>query len=654
MIARRCATAILIMLIAASGCRSEQGRASLEGSGADARVVSADLSTGDAIDAISEATQQRLSAIDHVAFYTMSVSPSGRYLSMIDPTTAGLAVQDLSTGKMHRLTDGNAVGEYPGGAWESAGVSAFSPDGRSIAYAWERSERPMQIRRIDIEPDAAGTPRPTEPEVVFESRQFAPYYVYGWSPDGREILVLGYPGGSAAQLALVSATDGTRRVLKSFDWREPLLAVFSPDGRYVAYDYMPDIDSPNRDVYALSLDGAQDGTVIDGPAIDRLLGWHPDGSILFHSDRGGTPGVWSIAMSEGRPAGPATLVKADMWGVQPIGFAGRRFHYGVSVNPQRLYIAPVDLKTGVLTGAPEAVGDPARVHVSAWDWSSDGKLLAYAGANGGDRAALFGRGPTEIAVRNSRGEVVQSLQLDLGRPSRLRWAPGGRSLIVWASDTKGRRGLYRIDFQTGSYSMLVGAAELGIAPRSGHFDISPDGQTLWFARRDTASAEQPLTLVAYDLSDGSSAPVAPIEPADEGFVSISPDGERLAIITPGSTSGTISTIPVDGGPASPLYVVPSETRVLELEWTHDGKEIIFSTHRSDSLRGGQWKTWVVPASGGQARPLDLGDHVNPRGMRLSPDGARIGFLAGEARGEIWALDGLAPTAPAARERERKP
>lgn len=31
--------------------------------------------------------------------------------------------------------------------------------------------------------------------------------------------------------------------------------------------------------------------------------------------------------------------------------------------------------------------------------------------------------------------------------------------------------------------------------------------------------------------------------------------------------------------------------------------------------------------------------------------ARIGFLAGEARGEIWALDGLAPTAAAARERE---
>lgn len=632
-------TAILILpLLAASGCRSEQGRASLEGSGADARVASAALGTVDAIDAIPEATQQRLSAIDHVAFYTMGVSPSGRYLSMIDPSTAGLAVQDLSTGEMYRLTDANAAGDYPGGAWESAGVSRFSPDGRSIAYAWERSERPMQIRRIGIQPDAAGNPWAAGPEVVFESRQFAPYYVYDWSPDGREILVLGYPGGAAAQLALVSATDGSRRVLKSFDWREPLLAVFSPDGRYVAYDHMPDIDSPNRDVYAVSLDGVQDVTVIDGPSIDRLLGWHPDGSILFHSDRGGTPGVWSIAMSEGRPAGPATLVKADMWGLQPIGFAGRRFHYGVSVNPQRLYTAPVDLKTGVLTGAPEAVGDPARVHISAWDWSIDGRLLAYAGATGGDRAALFGRGPTEIAVQNDRGEVVQSLHLNLGRPSRLRWAPGERSLIVWARDTKDRRGFYRIELQTGSYSMLVGAAELGIVPRSGHFDISPDGRTLWFVRRDAASAEQPLTLVAYDLSDGTSAPVAPIEPTDEGFVSISPDGDRLAIIAPGSTRGTISTIPVDGGPALPLYVVPSETRVLELEWTHDGNEIVFSTQRSGSHPGGQWKTWVVPASGGQARPLDLGDHVNPRGMRLSPDGTRIGFLAGEARGEIWALD----------------
>ena len=134
--------------------------------------------------------------------------------------------------------------------------------------------------------------------------------------------------------------------------------------------------------------------------------------------------------------------------------------------------------------------------------------------------------------------------LDLGSPSRLRWAPGERSRIAWARDPKGRRGFHRIDLETGSYSMLVRGEELGIVPRSGHFDISADGRTLWFARRDAVSAESPLTLVAYDLTEGTSRSVAPIEATDEGFVSVSPDGERLAIVAPGSPCGTISTIPV--------------------------------------------------------------------------------------------------------------
>ena len=73
-------------------------------------------------------------------------------------------------------------------------------------------------------------------------------------------------------------------------------------------------------------------------------------------------------------------------------------------------------------------------------------------------------------------------------------------------------------------------------------------------------------------------------------------------------------------------------------WTRDGNEIVFSTLTSGPQPDESWKTWVVPSIGGEARPLDLGQQVNPRGMRLRPDGARIGFLAGETRGEIWTLD----------------
>jgi TolB protein len=232
-----------------------------------------------------------------------------------------------------------------GKPWEDANVSLFSPDGRRIAYSWQVSPD-FQLRMIEFDPDDAGVPRAAEPTVIFHNPELVPYFPFDWSPDGSQVLAKVYTAGRTNQLALISTTDGTYRPLKSFDWREPLRAEFSPDGRYVAYDFLPELASANRDLFVVSLDGTYEARIVDGPGVDRLLGWHPGGDIFFRSDRGGTPGVWRLPMSDGRAAGPAELVRADMLGVEPLGFAEGRFYYGVSVNPTRLYIAPVDLGAG--------------------------------------------------------------------------------------------------------------------------------------------------------------------------------------------------------------------------------------------------------------------------------------------------------------------
>ncbi len=409
-------------------------------------------------------TIRRLWAGGYRDFYASSISPDGRYLSMIDWSTVDLAVRDLRTGALHRLTSIERGEDRP---YEDVGVSVFSRDGRRIVIGWQHAPV-LQLRVLDFEKDANGVPRPGDPTLILNNPEYEPYYPFDWSPDGSVVLAKVYISGNANQLALIS-TDGRGdyRALETFDWRQPTMAEFSPDGRYVAYDFPPDPDSADRDVFVVSLDGARQARIVGGPGIDRLLGWQSDGSILFHSDRGGTPSVWRVPVSEGHAAGSPELVRADMWGVEPLGFAGDRFYYGVDANPERLYTAGVDLDAGRLTGEPITVEDPARIEIRGWDWSPDGQYLAYSGSTPSS-------GGSRIGLRAIDGPEVRSIRTDLAATRRMRWHPNGASIVLFTRDAKGRRGFYRIDLESGTYTELLRTArELRDLPRRRHPVLLP-------------------------------------------------------------------------------------------------------------------------------------------------------------------------------------
>jgi Tol biopolymer transport system component len=631
--------------IALASCRSEgDGTAVAQVRGESALAAAT-------VDAASteprpDVTLRRLWAGDYTDFYASSISPDSRYMSMIDWATSNLAVRDLSTGEVHRLTD---VQNEEGKPYEGAGVSVFSPDGRRILYSWEYGEG-IQLRVIDFEPDAAGVPHAAEPAVIFHNPELTPYVLFDWSPDGSRVLAKVYTAGNSNQLALISTDDGSYRALKSFDWREPDRAAISPDGRYVAYDFQPELDSPNSDVFVVSVDGTYEATMVDDPASDGLLGWHPDGAILFYSRRGGSLGVWRLPMADGRPAGPAELVRADMLGVEPLGFAGGRFYYGVNVNPPRLYTASVDFETGRMVGAPITVEDPARIRVNGWDWSPDGNFLAYSGS-------VPGAGGSLVVIRSDRGEEVRALRLELGATRRIRWTPDGGSLIVFARDDKGRRGFHRIDLETGSYTTIVRDDQLDHPTPRGDFDVSADGRTIFFATHPPDTDR--WTLVAYDIESGTARSITPAEWRMRGeamswiyaAVSASPDGSRLAIVAPDTASNDrlIGTIPTDGGPFTPLARVDDGDLIQGPEWSADGRFVVFSTGRLGTRGWEAWKTWIVPADGAEARPLELVEDHDDGRVRLHPDGRRITFRAGDSRGEVWVMDGLGQSAMASRE-----
>ena len=181
-----------------------------------------------------------------------------------------------------------------------------------------------------------------------------------------------------AQIALVSTTDGTVRILKSGDWRGGGRMAFSADGRYVAYDRPANAASGQRDIHVIAVDGSGDTPAVAHPANDHVLGWSSDGkSLLFASDRSGSSGIWALPVREGRPEGEPELIRANV-NPSPLGLTRSGALYdGLADGEAHIYVASADFETGKQLSPPTIIPKPDAGLVGFPSWSPDGKSLAY-------------------------------------------------------------------------------------------------------------------------------------------------------------------------------------------------------------------------------------------------------------------------------------
>ncbi|MBN2266422.1 MAG: PD40 domain-containing protein, partial [Candidatus Aminicenantes bacterium] len=231
-------------------------------------------------------------------------SPDGSFLSIAQWPKGNLAVQDLASGEVRLLTK-NATGDI------FVGHSVVSPDGRKIAYSWYDEEQNFALWLINA--DGSGNRR------LYQGQGDWHIEPSDWSPDGSRILAvhtLSYPS-QACQVVLVDASDGSMKVLKELERKAPTKVCFSPDGRFIAYDY-PSGQSMAYDVFVMTANGGEAVALIENPADDRLYGWTPDGrQLLFSSDRAGSVGAWLVPVQDGRAQGAPRLVKNDLGSIEP-------------------------------------------------------------------------------------------------------------------------------------------------------------------------------------------------------------------------------------------------------------------------------------------------------------------------------------------------
>lgn len=554
-------------------------------------------------------------------------SSDGQLLAFIDYATGDVAIHDLATGESRRVTQ---VGGLGGESGEFAySFATLSPDGQRLFYGWcctARGRDPGQsqttagdLRIVNI--DGSGE------RVVFAESEVWPEPI-AWTPDGEGVLSWLYDLGDdrGVAVAVVSTVDRSVRVLWSMrSGPVPEGIRYSPDGRYLAYERVaePGVDEDN-DLFIRTADGKGETRIAGGPGHERLMGWALDGSSLyFHSDRSGSPSVWSVPVRDGRATGAPLLIRSDVEELEPLGVGGGRFFYRVDLEQYGVRTMAIDVEGARMLAAPRIEEGPGDGETRGVDWSPDGRYIAYGHA---------ARGRASIVIRSIGGGDLRLLPLPeaCAGVDGIRWEPGGESLLVFGAGQG--CGWFRLSLATGERTLLPGDPGRAALSPDGRFLYAANNGVIWRQELETARRDTLYRPGKTQLRIG-------------GVTEISADGQMLAI----GTAKGIVLMPATGGELRFIY---EGTNWGEFQhrrghpFTPDGKYVIV-TRRPDTednpgvslfTRDTLDELWAYPVDGGEPHlittvPVDVNNQ-----LRLHPDGRRLAFFGGNRRSELWVME----------------
>ncbi len=556
---------------------------------------------------------------------TATPSPDGRYLFSVDMWTGDLAMREVATGNIRHLTHEKPLYAYGGLAL----YPVLSPDGNTVVTAWFNEEYFWELRLVGINGDSVRT--------LYRNEDVYWVAPVGWTPDGSQVLTWFERKDGTNQIVMVSVEDGSARTLKSFDWRVPSPNL-SPDGRFIAYDFPPHEDLPQKDIYLLAADGSREVSVVEHPANDFSPIWAPDGSgILFLSDRTGTSDAWFLEMEEGRPKGSPRLVKRNLGSAITRGFTDDgSLVYSVRGEDKNVFILTLDSSGRIEHQATPVIlrseGSNARA-----DWSPDGKHLVFRRGFGPENSTVLVIHSLETG--QERELVFRELRYD----ARPRWSPDGKSILIQGKDRQQRESIYLLDLESGELTqMLRGGPDL-------HYRNAvwgPEGRTILYEVRHGDS--DLIQLVARNLDTGNETI---LHTASSGIsdLALSPDAKSIAFRT-GRRQHSVFVMSITGEEPREVFTAPEGGASIHgIVWMKNGQDLLFAMGHPDGREpdGGErerseYRLWRVPLAGGQ--PENLGP-ITKTGravdLRLHPDGHRLVFTADKGYvAEVWMLEKL--------------
>jgi Tol biopolymer transport system component len=588
-------------------------------------------------------TSRRLASVPIGGVGYGTVSPDGRYFPHTRWDSGDLYVRDLVTGGDRRITDGGGLGaESPSPTGEFATHAAFSRDGKQLAYAWWIGAS-VELRIVPLL--TAGM---SQPRTLYKDDGIQQIWPNDWSRDGRWLAVQVRRKDKTAQIGVVAVPDGSLRVLKSVEWRGPTRLMFSPDGKYLAYDLPAANNDGQRDVFIVAADGSRDTPAVAHSSNDTVMGWSPDGSrLLFASDRSGGLGLWQVLVADGRPQGSPELIKSNFEGA-PLGITNSGSLYSLVHHPRfnsvvssNIRVATFDFDNGRFVSPPVT---PVQRFVGTNSnpaWSPDGKFLLYVSRRE-DANAIANTADDIIVIRDVETGQTRELRPALSfSPPVVRWSADGRSLLTQGIDGGGRRGAYRIDAQTGAVSVIAtGADGDNRQPVE-----SRDGTKLYYFHRST---DGQFAVIERNLAGGMERDV--VRARNIRAPDLAPDGEHIIVTSENPDKSTsLLLVPTRGGQPTELVRVEAPRRASLQSWARDGRAVLVTISDAfidpaTSAPGSAAELWNVPLNGGERRKLDVKVDGMTR-FSLHPDGRQIAYAQTErARdNEVWVLENFLPT-----------
>ncbi|UCE40581.1 MAG: PD40 domain-containing protein [Candidatus Aminicenantes bacterium] len=563
-------------------------------------------------------------------------SPDGKYMSYVDWNTGDLAIRDLATGKNRRLTSKGSWVESP----EFALFSKWSPDSKRIVYNWANEKESFDLRIVGLDS--------TKPQILSCTlKEMAYWQPFGWSPDGKSILAASNQEEKPLQLGLISVADGSFHILKDISGREwagyPPVITFSPDGKYLVYDYPQDEDTQKRDIFIMSVEDKIETPLIRHPMNETLLGWAPDGKWIFFARGTGTGDAWIVGVDNGALRPPPKMIKKDMGFIVPLGFTQNgNFYYGVNNRMNDIYSIQIDSDTGKILSPPKK----ATLHYEGSNrypaYSKDGKYLAY--------VSTRGPGPVPrsvLCIRDVQSGKERELYPELKGFTSPRWSPDGRFISVEVGDSKDNlNSIYRIDAQTGVVDPII-----KIEPELMIFSHrwSKDGKTIFYTKSEPGAKvpyyRRKSHIYMYDIASGRDT-VLPGSPSDAKDIDISPDGRWLVLLNRDERR-VLRVIPALGGESRILYSFEDQGFiVISPTWVAGGRYILFYQGKTDSDEPSRrfFELVQIPVEGGELQGLGL--EMNEfRHFSAHPDGQQIVFHSrgSEARWpEVWVMENFLP------------
>lgn len=622
---------------------------------------------GDLLDQVSVA-RQRLAALSHPLTAKSVVTgglslrriwhdpgvdmegqptPDWRLLTFVDWETGDLAVRDVATGTKRPLTRTG----YP----QYALGSSVSPDGRLAAYFWtpgEGKDWQPQLRVIGL--DGSG-----ERTLIANADRDITYFTpFEWTPDGRNVLLV-IQRRAGIEIALVDTRSGAIRTIKSLDWRQPMRAALSPDGRWIAYDFQESREKPQRDLFVLAADGSAEHRLTNHPANDLHGIWLSNTEIVFASMRGGSVGLWRARLQNGRSVGDPELVKPDMTpGFYPMGVtASGTLFYSQDTGGGDIFTVTFDPAEARIVGQPQRLGLRYQGFNSAGDFGATTDTLIYASR----RDALSIGHTMGVYLHDLKSGTERHLNVYTARPfARPRLSPDGKRALLWTRTLRGGDRIVLVNLEAGTSKDLVEPV-FQTQGALGNAVWSRDGKSIYYfrndaySRNDTAGPDgsQPR-IVKRDVATGDEQVVHRFDLAWVRWTwALSPDersiaytGRQRAPEVPSVLSSETYLLRVAplGGPGRDLVRLAPPQAVSQwtsVSWTPDGRHLLYGVTANRRWEGDRNVTvYSVPVDGGAPRETGL-RMPEFRHPSFLPDGRTLTFTAGPSTfNEIWMMENL--------------